>query len=207
MKRLRLIMILFLLLTVSCNGGILPSSGTTKPANAVEISIIYAPESDLYLKDVITAFNQSYAKGINPVTNQPLAKNEKPIWVTGESGSSGTVEQGIVNAIIAPNNANVEKPTIFEPSVSHWLALANYQAGRQVFNLADSPATALAPVVMAIWESRLAAIQNKNGGKPVGWEELMAVMNSPNGWADYGIAGDRTTVYYGHTSARPHYPH
>ena len=52
---------------------------------------------------------------------------------------------------------------------------------------------------MAIWQSRLEAIQQKNGNKPVGWEELLAVMNSPHGWADYGISGDRTTVYYGHT--------
>jgi Ca-activated chloride channel family protein len=68
-----------------------------------------------------------------------------------------------------------------------------------VFDLADSPPTALAPVVMAIWESRLQAIQAKNGEQPVGWEELLEVMNSPNGWADYGIPGSRTTVYYGHT--------
>ncbi len=101
--------------------------------------------------------------------------------------------------MIAPNNSNVAKPTIFEPSDSDWLALVNQQTGQKIFDLADSPSTALAPVVMAIWQSRLDAIKKKNGGKPVGWEELMAVMDLPNGWADYGIPGDRTTVYYGHT--------
>lgn len=199
MKQLRLMAVVLLITTVGCAGSFLGTPAPAKPANAIDVSIIYAPESDSYLKDAIAAFNDSYMKRINPVTNQPLAKAEKPIWVTGQSGSSGTVAQGIINAFIAPNNANVAKPTIFEPSVSHWLALVNYQTGRQVFDLADSPPTALAPVVMAIWESRLQAIQNKNGGKPVGWEELLAVMNSPNGWADYGISGDRTTVYYGHT--------
>ena len=199
MKQLRLMAVVLLITTVGCAGSFLGTPAPAKPANAIDVSIIYAPESDSYLKDAIAAFNDSYMKRINPVTNQPLAKAEKPIWVTGQSGSSGTVAQGIINAFIAPNNANVAKPTIFEPSVSHWLALVNYQTGRQVFDLADSPPTALAPVVMAIWESRLQAIQSKNGGKPVGWEELLAVMNSPNGWADYGISGDRTTVYYGHT--------
>ena len=198
LKRLNFILTILMLVSIACSTSLGPLlSG--KPDNAIEISIIYAPESDVYMKDVMDAFNASYAKGINPVTNQPLAADEKPIWITGESGSSGTVEQGIINAIIAPNNANVAKPTIFEPSVSHWLALVNQQSGRQVFDLADSPSTALAPVVMAIWESRLQAIQKKNGGQPVGWEELMAVMDSPNGWADYGIPGSRTTVYYGHT--------
>ena len=196
MKRLILVLVVLLAFTVACTQQIL---GPSKPQNAVEISIIYAPESDLYLKEAIEAFNQTSAAGKNPVTNQALASGEKPVWVSGVSGSSGTIAQGIINAFIAPNNENVEKPTIFSPSVSHWLALVNFQTGREVFTLADCPPTALAPVVMAIWESRLRAIQNKNGGQPVGWEELLEVMNSPNGWADYGIGGNRTTVYYGHT--------
>jgi Ca-activated chloride channel family protein len=196
MKRLFPIFLALLAFTVACTQDIL---GSSKPQNAVEISVVYAPESDLYLKEAIEAFNQTSAAGKNPVTNQALASGEKPVWVTGRSASSGTVAQGIINAFIAPNNENVEKPTVFGPSVSHWLALVNYQTGREVFTLADCPPTALAPVVMAIWESRLRAIQSKNGGQPVGWEELLAVMNSANGWADYGIGGNRTTVYYGHT--------
>jgi Ca-activated chloride channel family protein len=199
MKRFILGLLGLIVFSTACTGGILPGIGSSKPANAVEISIIYAPESDAYLKEAMDAFNKSMASGTNPITNRPLASGEKPLWVTGHSGSSGTIAQGIINAVIAPNNANVERPTLFSPSVSHWLALVNYQTGRQIFDLADSPPTALAPVVMAIWESRLRAIQSKNSGQPVGWEELLAVMDSPNGWADYGIAGGRTTVYYGHT--------
>ncbi len=179
-----------------------PNSGLQAPSNAVQISIIYAPELAAILEgpgNAIEQFNRAYIDGRNPLTGQALAGGEKPIFVTGKQGSSGTVAQGIINALIAPNNANVEKPTLFAPSVSHWLALINFQTGRQVFDLADSPPTALAPVVMAIWESRLKAIQEKNNGQPVGWEELLAVLNSPNGWADYNIPGQRTTVYYGHT--------
>jgi Ca-activated chloride channel homolog len=196
MKRIIPVLLGLGIFAAACTTRLIP--GSSKPANAVEISIIYAPESDSYLKEAMDAFNKSMAAGTNPVTNQKLASGEKPVWITGVSGSSGTIAQGIVNAILAPNNTNVQKPTIFEPSVSHWLALVNYQVGRQVFDLADSPPTALAPVVMAIWESRLKAIQNKHPGQPIGWEELLDVMNSPNGWGDYGFTG-RTTVYYGHT--------
>ncbi len=166
---------------------------------AVEISIIYAPESDQYLPGVIADFNRAFAQGKNPVTGANLASGEKAICVTGKSGSSGTVMQGIVNAVIAPNNQNVERPVIFEPSVSHWLALANYQSGRQLFDLADTQATALAPVVMAIWESRLKAIQQTIGHDDVGWQDLLDVLHSPNGWQDYGIPNGRRTVFYGHT--------
>lgn len=206
-KRLFILMLLPLLAALACGGFGLggdrdsstPTNRLEAPANAVQISIIYAPESDLYMPQAIEQFNRAYQEGRNPLTGQPLAQDESPIFVTGRAASSGTVAQGIINTFIAPNNDNVERPTIFAPSVSHWLALVNYQTGRQVFDLADSPPTALAPVVMAIWESRLKAIQDKNGGEPVGWEELLEVLQSPNGWADYNISGDRTTVYYGHT--------
>jgi Ca-activated chloride channel family protein len=115
--------------------------------------------------------------------------------------------QQIVNAVTIPTSSNVAQPTIFEPSVSHWLALANFQAGRQIFDLSEARATALAPVVMAIWESRLDAIRNtvaaERGVDPseveIGWEELLDVLDSENGWQDYGIQGGRRTVYYGHT--------
>ncbi|HLF27232.1 MAG TPA: VWA domain-containing protein [Anaerolineae bacterium] len=169
-----------------------------RPSNAIEISIVYAPEFAPFMPQVINDFNRAFAESRNPVTGQALAAGERPIFVTGKDASSGVVMQGIVNAVIAPNNANVERPTIWSPSVSHWLALANYQAGRELFDLANSPPTALAPVVIAIWESRLKAIQAKHPGQPIGWEELLEVLNDPNGWAAYGIAG-RTTVYYGHT--------
>ena len=184
----------------ACEGGA-TLDGTPlveRPANAAEISIIYAPELDLFMPEVINDFNRAFAEGRNPVTGQPLRSGERPIYVTGKPASSGTVMQAIVNAVIAPGNANVERPTIFAPSVSHWLALANYQSGRELFDLTDSPPTALAPVVVAIWESRLKAIEAKNPGQPIGWEELLEVLNDPEGWASYGIPG-RTTVYYGHT--------
>ena len=184
----------------ACDGGA-TVDGTPvvdRPSNAVEISILYAPEFAPFMPQVINDFNRIYAEGRNPATGQPLASGERPAYVSGVDKSSGVVMQGIVNAIIAPGNVNVEQPTLWSPSVSHWLALANYQTGRELFDLADSPPTALAPVVMAIWESRLKAIQARRPGQPVGWEELLEVLNAPDGWASYGISG-RTTVYYGHT--------
>ncbi|HJW83115.1 MAG TPA: hypothetical protein VJ754_02310, partial [Anaerolineae bacterium] len=148
----------------ACDGGA-TVDGTPvvdRPSNAVEISILYAPEFAPFMPQVMNDFNRIYAEGRNPATGQPLASGERPAYVTGVDKSSGVVMQGIVNAIIAPGNVNVEQPTLWSPSVSHWLALANYQTGRELFDLADSPPTALAPVVMAIWESRLKAIQAKH---------------------------------------------
>ena len=201
MRRILILMFLLLVLTAcdGIGGAPTPAASDGRPANAIDITIVYAPESEQYMPQVIADFNRAYAQGRNPVTGQALASGERPIYITGGPGSSGTVMQGIINAIIAPNNQNVERPTIFGPSVSHWLALANYQAGRTLFNLSEARATALAPVVMAIWESRLEAIRSTVGYEDIGWEELLGVLNSPNGWQDYGIANGRRTVYYGHT--------
>lgn len=202
MHRLRLILGLLaaLLLLAACdnNGGDSSVSGE-KPANAIEISIIYAPESKDYMVQFIPAFNEAYRRGTNPVTGQALRSDERPIYVTGVDGSSGTVMQGIVNAVLTPNSENIARPTIFQPSVSHWLALANYLARRELFDLANSRPTANAPVVMAIWESRLEAIRRTVGYQDVGWEELLMVIESENGWQDFGLPDARRTVFYGHT--------
>lgn len=169
------------------------------PANAIEISIIYAPESRPYMEEFIPRFNESYRQGINPLTGERLQSGERPIFVSGVDGSSGTVMRGIVNAAQGINSENLARPTIFQPSVSHWLALANYLANDDIFDLADVRPTANAPVVMAIWESRYNAIVDTVGYEDIGWEELLMVLDSENGWQDFGIPNGRRTVFYGHT--------
>jgi len=195
------------IIAIRSTGNLLPSSAgvpfladpCAKADDALEISIIYAPEMDVFMVPAMEKFNCTFGEGVNPVSGAQLAEGEQRVYVTGHPASSGVVHQGIINAVIAPTNANVERPTIFAPSVSHWPALVNFQTGQTVFALDECRPTALAPVVIAIWESRLAALQKANQGQPVGWEDLLAVLTAPNGWADYGIGG-RQTVYYGHTN-------
>jgi Ca-activated chloride channel homolog len=170
--------------------------------NAIDVSIVYSPESQQYMPEIIRRFNQLYADGTNPVSGAVLAQNEAPVYVWGTDplrGSSGTAMQGIVNAIIAPNNDNLYRPVIFQPSVSHWLALANYYSSRPLFDVSQSSATALSPVIIGIWESRLEALQNTLGTTEIGLEDLLQVLNSPNGWQDFGIPNGRRAVFYGHT--------
>ena len=191
-------------LLVSCGGDdsqdTEPASSQQQiPAGAVVVDIIYAPESDLYMPKIIEDFNEAYRSRTNPLTGEGLADGEAVIYVRGEPGSSGTVMQGIVNAVVAPGNVNTARPTIFQPSVSHWLSLANFLSREELFDLTDIRPTANAPVVMAIWESRLQAIQQTLGYDDIGWAELLQVLHSENGWQDYGIEGGRRSVYYGHT--------
>jgi len=179
--------------------GIIPMPTDPILQEPIDISIIYAPEEGLYMPEAIDRFNSLSQEGLNPLTGEQLGQDEHPIIVTGKSGSSGTIAHRIANAIISPNHANVEKPTLFSPSVSHWLMLVNHWTDKKVFDLKDSPNTALAPVVMAIWKSRLEAIKAKTGRSNIGWAELLQVFNSPNGWGDYDSQIGRKSVYYGHT--------
>ncbi|TFG58537.1 MAG: extracellular solute-binding protein, partial [Spirochaetales bacterium] len=153
-----------------------------------------------YLPQVIEEFNSAYENGTDPVTGKRLTSSDKKIFVKGEPGSSGTIHSYIVNAVNGINTSQVSKPTIFSPSVGHWLRLVNYETNREVFKLNEAVPTANAPVVMAIWESRLNLIKAKNPNKAIGWEQLLEVLRSPNGWADYGVRdGSHKKIYYGHT--------
>jgi Ca-activated chloride channel family protein len=183
-----------------------PEAGSTaRPNNAIDVYILYSPESQQYMPRIIDSFNRASADGRNPATGAAWASGERPIYVRGQqptTGSSGSAAAGIINAIIAPNNAQVYHPTIFQPSVSHWLELVNLQAGRDVFNVAESVPTALSPVVIGMWESRVRAIQTTLNKQTIGWEDLIGVLASPNGWADYGIDAGRRAVFYGHANPR-----
>jgi Ca-activated chloride channel family protein len=181
------------------------TGGARRPGSAVDVYILYSPETQQYMPEIIRRFNEASAEGNNPITGQPWGSGQNPIFVHGQqptTGSSGTAAQGIINAIMNPSNSNVYHPTIFQPSVSHWLALVNFQAGRPVFDLADAQATALSPVIIGIWESRLRAIQSTLGTESIGWDDLLAVLESENGWQDFGIPNGRRAVYYGHANPR-----
>lgn len=181
-------------------GSYTETGGVPRPENAIDIYIAYSLGSNAYLPEIIRRFNQSYADGVNPINGQKLSADERPIYVWGTppiTGSSGTQAQGIVNAIVAPDNVNVYRPTIYQPSVSHWLSWVNYNAGRQIFDLSNIQGTALTPVVIAIWEDRLNQLIELTGKtrQELGWVDILPVLQ--NGWPE-----GRRAVYYGHTDPR-----
>lgn len=169
---------------------------------ATDIFIVYAPESQAYMPELIRKFNQSYVDGRNPLTGAALTDADQRVYVWGTdpvTGSSGTVMQDIVSSAANPDNG-IYRPTIFQPSVSHWLALANFYSNRDLFDIAASPGVALSPVVIATWESRLDALTNTLNKErdELGWSDILAVFDSENGWCDFGVEDCRRAVYYGH---------
>lgn len=178
------------------------NGGVSRLNNALDISIVYAPESQEYMPELIRQYNQLWRDGTDPLTGAD-AGDATPIYVWGTDpveGSSGTVMQGIVNAFDAPNDPNIYRPTIFAPSVSHWLALANYDSNRDLFDLTASPGVALSPVVIAAWESRVEAIERTTGKRrsELTWADFIDVFENPDGWCAYGLEDCRRGVFYGH---------
>jgi Ca-activated chloride channel family protein len=171
-----------------------------RPNNAVDVFIVYSPESQAYMPDIIRQFNTASAAGNNPVTGAAYGAGEKPVYVWGTdpvSGSSGTVARWIENAVLGSNSAETYRPTIFQPSVGHWLALVNYNTRKPIFDLAQARATAISPVVIATWKTRLDALQQTLGKQDIGWDDLLSVLDSPNGWCDYNVPDCRRAVYLG----------
>ena len=71
-----LILLLALSVLAGCGGDTgtqaTPAGGVTRPNNAIDITIVYAPESDLYMPRVIADFNSAFANSRNPITGEAL---------------------------------------------------------------------------------------------------------------------------------------
>ncbi|MCS6834564.1 MAG: VWA domain-containing protein [Anaerolineae bacterium] len=223
MKRLTLWMVILPLVLTACGGsseqsnapvgntgGVQPRPGyeifdvngaVPRPQNAVEIYVGYSPEAHTYMPELIRRFNQLSAEGKNPLTGAALGSNERPIYVWGTQpkagGSSGTMAQGVFNAVVAPANENVYKPTIFIPSTVKWLAWVNFQTRREIFKIDDAKPIAPSPVILGIWEERLKQLERMTGKSrdEIGWADILRVLE--NGWNE-----GRRAVFYGHADPR-----
>ncbi len=179
------------------------ASNAACATNAIQVTLTYSlNDQQDYITPAVQQFNQAYLNGQHPVTGAALTNADERICIVAQLISSSTATQGLVNAILAPNNANVVRTTVFAPTNSTWLALANYRSGRTLFDLGSAQPVALTPIIIAMWESRLRALQQTIGRQDIGWADLLTLLDSPNGWADFGIEGGRRAVFYGHTDPR-----
>ena len=154
------------------------------PANAITISIVYGPEFTEYMEEVMHRFNCANAQN---------KQETAVVYVTGEEVPSGEAADRISMSDLEPNRL---RPTIYIPSSRLWLLLVNAE-GKDIFDVDNAPASAIAPVVIAIWESHLQALQAEYG-QAIGWRELLALFQAENGWQSVGLA--QKAIDYGHTN-------
>ncbi|HMP42861.1 MAG TPA: VWA domain-containing protein [Roseiflexaceae bacterium] len=153
-----------LLLACGGLGGLGSGDPSTPPANAIRISIAYSPEKETWLNDRIAAFNASRTQ-----------VDGRPIFVEGMNKSSGAARTEIRNGQL--------DVTIWTPSASTWLEVLKYEGGNPNVAVSNKPLV-LTPVVIAMWRPMAEALGWPN--QPIGWRDMLDLINDPQGWGRYG---------------------
>ena len=146
-------------------GGTIDNGTPQAPSNALKISIAYSPEKDGWLKDRIAAFNATNAK-----------VGGQTVFVEGINKSSGAARTEIKNGQL--------KPTIWSPSASTWLEVLKQESGNPNVAVGSPRPLVLTPVVISMWKPMAEALGWPN--KPVGWGDMLELINDPQGWGKYG---------------------
>lgn len=140
-------------------------SGTPQaPANALKISIAYSPEKEGWLKERMAAFNGTRTQ-----------VSGRPIFVEGVNKSSGAARTEIKNGQL-----NV---TVWSPSASTWLEVLKQESANPNIAVSAKPLV-LTPVVISMWKPMAEALGWPN--KPIGWGDMLDLINDPQGWGKYG---------------------
>jgi len=168
MRKASIVLLLALLVAAlaACGApGIGGGNGTPEaPSNALKINIAYSPEKEGWLKDRIAAFNATSAK-----------INGQVVFVEGVNKSSGAARTEIKNGQL--------KTTIWSPSASTWLEVLKQESGNPNVAVSSRPLV-LTPVVISMWKPMAEAMGYPN--KPIGWADMLELINDPQGWGKFG---------------------
>ncbi|NWF79747.1 MAG: VWA domain-containing protein [Chloroflexi bacterium] len=159
-----LLIVLALLAACTSLGGLTSSGGDGPPANAIRISIAYSPEKEKWLNEQIPRFNQ-----------QRVEVEGRPVFVEGVNKSSGAARTEIKNGTL-----NV---TVWSPSASTWLEVLKQESGNQNIAISNKPLV-LTPVVIGMWRPMAEAMGWP--AKPIGWADMLALIQDPEGWGRFG---------------------
>jgi Ca-activated chloride channel homolog len=168
MRKASIVLLLALLVAAlaACGApGIGGGNGTPEaPSNALKINIAYSPEKEGWLKDRIAAFNATSTK-----------INGQVVFVEGVNKSSGAARTEIKNGQL--------KTTIWSPSASTWLEVLKQESGNPNVAVSSRPLV-LTPVVISMWKPMAEAMGYPN--KPIGWADMLELINDPQGWGKFG---------------------
>lgn len=155
--------VLLAMLLIAC--GIVPTSGGDEPpSNALTITIAYSPEKEAWLTDRISAFNA-----------QRVEVDGQPIFVEGMNVSSGQARTDIKNGTL--------DVTVWSPSASTWLEVLKQETGNPNVAISNDPLV-LTPVVISMWRPMAEALGWPD--RPIGWSDMLDLINDPQGWGKFG---------------------
>ncbi|MCX7789260.1 MAG: VWA domain-containing protein [Chloroflexaceae bacterium] len=164
MRVLRLAVVGLLAFLIACTDLGPITGGDGPPANAIRVSIAYSPEKEKWLNEQIPRFNQ-----------QRVTIEGRPVFVEGINKSSGVARTEIKNGTL-----NV---TVWSPSASTWLEVLKLESGNPNVAVSNNPLV-LTPVVIGMWRPMAEAMGWPN--QPIGWSDMLALIEDPQGWGKFG---------------------
>ena len=154
----------------------IPQTSATEGSNAdpsgcVKVDMAVSPEKVTLLTELAATFNGSDQAKVNGTC----------IFVRVAKKSSGAAATLLSNGWPDPEN-NGNQPVIWSPSASAWGAIVNERVGKEVAP-AGTPFM-LTPLVIAMPEPMAKALGYP--ATPLGFADIVALANNPDGWAAYG---------------------
>ncbi len=143
--------------------------GTPLPRDAVVVEFYSSNTKQDWVDEVVESFN---AEGTTVAGGQSIA-------VVAHHIGSGSSMNDILDGKI--------KPTVWSPGSQLWVSRINQawsdRSGRDLIQ-SECPATIQVPLAIAMWEPMARALGWPD--TPVGWNDLAALSNNPQGWGAYG---------------------
>ncbi|HEY1015904.1 MAG TPA: VWA domain-containing protein [Herpetosiphonaceae bacterium] len=172
LKRLSTLMLLLAVVLAGCSGSNNGGSATSGPGataapsgDDILVTITYSPEKEAWLKERIDVFN-----------SQNKQVNGKRIVVQGQNKSSGAARTELRSGAL--------KTTVWSPSASSWLEVLKQEANNPQIAEPNPRPLVLTPVVISMWKPMAEALGWP--GKQIGWRDLLALINDPEGWGKFG---------------------
>lgn len=146
-------------LIAACGQGALGAATPTH--NALTISIAYSPEKEAWITERIAAFNATNTQ-----------QDGRPIFVEGVNISSGEARTQFKNRSL--------DATVWTPSASIWLDVLKHESGNPQIAVSHEPLL-LTPQVITMWKPMAEALGWPT--TPLGWSDMLALIDEPQGWA------------------------
>jgi Ca-activated chloride channel family protein len=159
-------MLLLVIIIAAC-GDMTATSQPGQPASgdSIVVSLAFSPDKETWLTERFAAFN-----------SQQIQVNGKTVVVEGKVVSSGQARTDLKTGAL--------QTTVWSPSASTWLEVLKQESGNQAIAEPNPQPLVLTPVVISMWKPMAEALGWPD--KPVGWRDLLALINDPEGWGKYG---------------------
>lgn len=167
------ILISVAVLAAGCAGaddGDSSTGGPSDPGDCITVDMAVSSEKVTLLTELADEFNDSGAE-----------VGGECVFVRPYNKSSGAAAALLVDGWPDPES-NGARPVVWSPAASGWGAIVNHRAGRELAT--GGTPFMLTPLVIAMPEPMADALGYPE--TPVGFEDIVALANDPDGWAAYG---------------------